>query len=461
MIGMGVLLFLAGTAGMICGYLEIIPLFSRSGPIQNELLKSNSTTSASWISFVLPLSISKKDSFFLNDISLRNCYFGLLLFASFVSGFFSKKTYLEKFFISCALIFLLISSELISPVYKYLPLINHVRLNGEFRIFAIFCMIIFGAIAIQNLILKRDLRRIIFVLRVIFVIVGILCIWSAVMLIQKNDSIWFVHDIFQADGTRASLRRLIQRLSFYDAILFHGIVQLFLLAILIGALKKLQLKKVLIIALTDLFLAAWLLLPYTGVGMRSVKTIQNLVNQSPIGIPRPELLPEKILAENYPYTDSIIGSWSMYSKQIAQARFVPYPVNLVSTGKYFESGYRDIFMNKPWIFFQKDEVENQDLNVQSYRPTAISFSLKTSQSDTIIIKQNSHRRWNYSSNGQSLAILTSAYTLIAVPVDAGNHTVQIRYDYADVLWFFIIQMGIFITLLVYLAIRSLKISKMI
>ena len=124
-----VILFLLLSAGMITGYLDIIPFFVRGEKISLADSLLNPTNLQSWASILLPFSIVKNDTFFNTDISMRNCYFSLSLLLFFILACFSKKNGWQKFLLTAGLLFTLLSAGGIfkTLAYKFIPLIGYVR----------------------------------------------------------------------------------------------------------------------------------------------------------------------------------------------------------------------------------------------------------------------------------------------------------------------------------------------
>ncbi len=145
-------LFLLLAAGMICGYLDILPHFSRSEKISLDDSLLNPTTLESWMSVLIPFATVKNDLFFHTDPSMRNSYFSLTLLLFLLTGLFLRKTKLQWFLLFAGLAFMLLASGGIfkTVAYKFIPFTGYVRLNGEFRLVSIFCYILFGAITLDR-----------------------------------------------------------------------------------------------------------------------------------------------------------------------------------------------------------------------------------------------------------------------------------------------------------------------
>ena len=88
------------SAGMIAGYLDILPHFVRGDKVSLQVSLLNPATFPSWISILLPFATVTNDAFFNTDITMRNSYFGLVLLVFFLLACFQKKNSLQKFFLS-------------------------------------------------------------------------------------------------------------------------------------------------------------------------------------------------------------------------------------------------------------------------------------------------------------------------------------------------------------------------
>ncbi|HLO80972.1 MAG TPA: hypothetical protein VK166_08440, partial [Chitinophagaceae bacterium] len=209
--------------GMIYGYSEVLPFTNRNSPIGNQVSLQNSTTTASWISFLFSLPITKNDAFFRNDISMRNCFMGILLLGSLAAVFFRKMRGPAIYFSIVGLVFLVLSSELVLPFYKELPLVNYVRLNSEFRVFALLSFILGGAIALQECLDRPDkmLQRI---LGGITILLGAAVLFAISYGFLKG-SLALLNLTGSGEHPRQAIKAFIAGLTIWDTIIIHGSIQ--------------------------------------------------------------------------------------------------------------------------------------------------------------------------------------------------------------------------------------------
>ena len=141
---------------------------------------------------------------------------------------------MQTFLLVTGFFFVLLSAGgLVKMVaYKYLPLIGFVRLNGEFRIFAILCFIIIAAIELDKFIRQKNsfsggIRIIYYLVELLLFIAISIGIYNAVHL---EESVLYKWPVVLAENSRAlRLKSFIDALSFYDLLWMQGTIQLFLL----------------------------------------------------------------------------------------------------------------------------------------------------------------------------------------------------------------------------------------
>ncbi|MBS1510382.1 MAG: hypothetical protein JST86_06065 [Bacteroidetes bacterium] len=438
-------------AGMIIGYADILPHFVRSEKISLSSSLSNPTNLQSWVSILFPLSTVKNDSFFNTDISMRNCYFGLLLFIFFIIALTGKKTSWQKFLLGTGIVFALLSSGGIFKTfaYKFIPLIGYVRLNGEFRIFSMFCFIVVAAISLNQFFEQKDIykKKTAWILNTISIVTVITVITFAFIAIIKRDSIIFrLTEIMASAGLPGKLKAAIDGLSFYDCLWIQGLVQLALLLLIKYSLGKDKAKLLIPIVVADIVIASLLNIPFTGAGKASVKDVQAVLNTSPHGIPAPAMQP---LAMNDTLTTDakgLVGDWSMYNKQIGTKEAVPYPIALHNMNAYFElikTNPRKAYADQPFLFVSGDS--SSQLILEHYSPNSINVKATCNNNCSLVLKQNYYPHWFYS-DGQKMSPIDSfGISFMQAPLHKGTQTIRFEFDPAVVKWAMLISLALFIT----------------
>jgi hypothetical protein len=428
------LLLLLLSAGMLAGYLNIIPYFLRGEKISLQDTLLHPTNLQSWISVLFPFATVKNDGFYQTDPSMRNCYFGLSLLLFFLLASVGKKNRWQKLLLVIGLLFALLSAGGMVKIfaYKFIPLIGFVRLNGEFRIFALFCFILLAAIELGKFIQqeKSFAGAIKWIYYGVEIIVLITLIWGLYKAFSTGES--FVHQfslILSQNGISAKLKALIDAISFYDTFWIQGIIQLLLLWSIKWCLINKQWNLLRKIAVADMVLACLLNIPFTGVGKASVAQVQAILNQSPRGIPTPTLQPLMLNDSSSLEQKMMIGDWSMYNKQIGSRQEVTYPIILKNSRAYFDKDAitnKENHLDKPFIFGADSSITS--ISIQSYSPQAIKLNISSSKASTLVLQQNYYPHWYYQIGNVRKAMNTFETSFMSAPVAKGNSQIRIEFE---------------------------------
>jgi len=404
-------------AGLIYSYSEIIPLFTRSGKIFPADIAFFSTPPYTYFSFFLPLPFTQIGE----EISMNNNYVGLLIMVSVIAGIFRNGKPSSLYLPATALFFLLLSTNFPISLWliQKLPLLQFVRLNGELRIFGMLPLLLFGAIQFDALFYhqRKYLRNICVVSSGLLMLT---CL-SAVFLYSGSLSsltgaiLWF----FNANKT-GSLKETIHSLGFGEMIILQSFIQSVLLLLMALCLMKKE-KWLIWLVGTDIILATLLNLPFTGVSMRPVSAIQAIIKQSPAGFPIPGTAPEKNIYSTFPATDTLIGNWSFYSKQVAIEKWHPYPIQLKSSQKYFDRAHEALMQrNTGFIFTEESSV----ISIDKFSPNEFKVTASPVMDTRLTIKQNLYPGWITMVNKSVVTPDTAYFAFPGVTIKKGHNEIS-------------------------------------
>ena len=419
--------------GMMVGYADIIPHITRGKKIESVSAIINPFSLQSFISLLLPMVTVKNDALFRTDISMRNMYFGLTLLLFLIPALRNKKNNNQLFFMYTGIFFLILS---IGGIFKhilfpFLPLVNYVRLSGEFMIFAITSFILFSAFALNKFIVeetgfsKTRYQTFYFLQLGLLVLIAI---GFAGILITHNGLFFNINDVMNKPMVAPLLKSLIDHLSFYDILVIEGIIQLGFLGALKKSLLNKRYKDLIKICALELILATLLNLPFTGVGQASVNDVDRALSKAREGVPVPFLTP--IYQNKMGKTDQsekLIGDWSFYNKQIGSLTKSFYPVELNTTKIIFKDSL-SLFSVKPFIFSTNDSAI-QSMKIVSFKGNAIDISLISNQNDTLVFQQNIYPHWNCIVNGEYKKPIIYAGVFNAVSIGPGKNFVNFSFSF--------------------------------
>jgi hypothetical protein len=421
------------SAGMMVGYSDILPFFSRGDKVTLAESMKGPATEQSWMSALLPLSITKNDSFFATDISMRNIYFSLTLLLFFFLSLFQKNSW-QKFFLFTGIAFLLLSSGGIFKIaaYKFIPLLGYVRLNGEFMIFSLLCFITIAAIELNRFIFEQKefkgiLKWIYYLLEIILFVCIAFGLYKTIN--SHQGFLYSLKTISSQSGASSKLKALIDSITFYDALWLQGIIQLFLIWGIKWCLIQRNWNYLVRLVIADIVIATLLNLPFTGVGQASVADVQRVLNKSPKGIPIPALQPVIKNDTLGIYEKGLVGNWSFYNKQIGVTNEAPYPIRLNNTIKYFDT----IDTNPSLVLTQNDYLFPTNINdtkpvIISFTGKKIAFTINATDTGRIIYQQAFYPYWFFDNGKEKREVLEHATGFIAVPLVKGENKIEITFE---------------------------------
>ena len=433
--GIFLLFFLLLSAGMIAGYLDILPYFVRSEKLTLASSLSNPSNLQTWVSALLPLATVKADAFYHTDISMRNNYLSVTLLLFLLLAIFNKKNAWQKFLLVAGLLFALLAAGGIFKTfaYHYLPFIGYVRLNGEFRIFTLLCFILVASIELDKFIRQQKtfggtLQWIYYLIEVIVITCIIAGMYKSIA--GKQSFIFNSSTILAQNSLPLKLKALVDTLTFYDTLWIQGTVQLLILwgvkwCTRFGKWDVLQ--KILV---ADMVIACLLNIPFTGVGKASVAQVQAVLLRAPKGIPLPVLQPIRDIDSLPEAQKQLVGDWSLYNKQPGVKQAVPYPVVLKNMNAYFENNYLhpdSNFLAMPFIFVGAKQPANT-LLIQNYSPNKIALSVDVSTVTKIILQQNFYPHWFYLNGDVKKPVDQAGINFMSAPVNKGHNNIVFSFE---------------------------------
>ncbi len=412
------------SSGLIMGYSDILPHFSRAEKPAMEAIM-NPSNSKSWISLLFPMATTKNDAWFATDVSMRNLYVGLTSFVFLVLTLLSKKNKEQDFLISVGMFFLLVASGgwVTNILYK-LPLLGYVRLPGEYIIFTLFVIILLSAFSIQQFLQKTIGKNIPSLLIALGIYLLCTVCWAIVKIIVTHESILFnLATVNEAGNYTAKLKLLIDGIRFYDAFLIQASIQFILLVCIYRALARGMYLRLVIIIAADLIIASLLNLPFTAVGQASVKNVQQVLDTSPRGIPMPLLQPITLNDTGTLAKTSLVGNWSFYNKQPGVSTLVPYPIELNTANQIFSPANKNSFL-KPIVFSTKATAV---VAIKKFTGQQINLDVVATDKDTLVWQQSNYPHWKVYVDDKPAQMLAYRGVYMATLISPGHHKVDFQF----------------------------------
>gem|GEM_PF-4821327 len=413
--------------GLMYGYGYNLLLTTRAPGEASIGSAHGASTASTWISALLPFSTtSTHDRRFDTDIALRNIYIGLLPLVMVLHAWLFQRNRWTIFWSIVIIFFLFISGGpgINGGLSAYLPLLSQVRLEGEFRIFAMF-----GGLILSASVLHRPFRDIggrSDRIAIIFQTLTILFISTAVMVLA---AMLLSRESIPNHGQVApGIKGFLHSLDIVDAILVQSMIQAFICFGLWRCFRQASLPvgRIILLVVLDMTLSAGLNLPYTGVGSRSVSDLQTLIDRSPKDVPALDMRSTTEITAEYPNTDSVIGYWGLYAKQIANSRRAAYPMRLKSGTQFFPV-HSDSLLKKGMLF--TDGEQEIHYSVKSFQPDKAVFLIRSEVPQTLYWKQMFHPRWTAAIHGAEIEPRPAHGGIIGIQVPSGEQ--EIVFSFSD------------------------------
>jgi hypothetical protein len=422
--------------GVIISDLDVLLHISRGNkpPLSESLLEP--TTLQCYLSLLFPLAVNKS-SLFETDVSMRNVFMGIGSFCGVILllQYLNKKILVALGLAILFFVFLAAGGLFKTVAYYALPLVGNVRLNGEFAYFALVIAILAGAFGLQELLaddrLKRSLKR----LLGIFIILSLLAAISAVLIILVlPGSTMHVYSNRMDDDFKSTVRALIDHLTAADLLLISALI--LLASLLVIRINLWSTRKIVVIVVLNLVINTWLTLPFTGLGMKSKKQINNEMTQFGPGISRQELQPlykTKFIDSGLKGQFTMLGS---YSKKIGYPDEEQYPVELKNTQNFFsDSSLFRFITHQSYVFLSTDTTVTAETNfdsttikIKKFAPGNFHVFVNNGQYRFITFLQNDYPYWQTLVNGRMVRHYTSFKSFISVPIEPGNNDVEFFFN---------------------------------
>jgi hypothetical protein len=418
---------------VIISNLDVLQHISRGNKISLPESLLAPTSFQSYLSFLFPLAVNKS-SFFATDISMRNIYAGL----SSVAGIIFLSKYINKKILVFALIpllfFVLLSSGGIFKTifYHILPLVGHVRLNGEFVFFVIVIILLLVAFSLQFFITNKNYKPLLIKSRRFLIILfSSTAILALFFLLWSHSSIVY-GKIFLPD-LKVSIKNILDNLQFTDLLLINALIQLFSILLVT---RKYSHSKAIIILACNLIVITWLTLPFTGLGMAGKKEMNKKMMVLPHGLYAQELLPLnqlKFLDSSLKKELLLLGS---YTKKIGYPLEEQYPVQLNTTKKFFEDTGLHNFINKQaFIFLSEDTTidaktscDSSLVVINAFGPGHLKITVNNTGYHFLIFLQNNYPYWEVFIDGKKESRFTAYKTFVCLSLKQGVQKIEFRFN---------------------------------
>jgi hypothetical protein len=459
-----VLIIFAGLSlPAIVSFIDLLPYYQRGSGTNYQSSIVNSFEWQHFLSFIFPTTIKANDISTATDLTCRNVYVGLFTII-ILAAFPPKLNRRNILLIGLTLFALLFSLGDATPVrkicYNLFPLMDTFRHPSQMRLFFIFSILLLTAPGLKYLLSNQltpveinKLRKLIWIITGLVLVVTIIAFTRSGILKQSIG--------FEFSQFRNAAKNILDSISFSDAIVLSGLVQLFFLVSFLLLLKKSYSHKRLFFYLwiANLFIMAQFVLPATFVSKTSPKEINDFIHSAPKGFPLTGL--EKTIEENS--KDAVanfdkIALTYFYNKKIGISHITNSPSFLTVQAEFIDNNFLYQYVSSLPVAYIADsiiqlkdsaildfnnncryvvaDIPNDAKGVCDPADTAIikklsanNFEIETQKLSAgyLVLTQNYHHHWRASVDGEKAIIHKTNTSFMGISIPAGKHTIVFRF----------------------------------
>ncbi len=476
--------------GLIVSLYYTFPYVDRLSGLSYEISRGYAFTPQCLISFLYPFAAITNHEFFNTDISITNGFIGVLVLIGGFIGLFRKKSGFMTILLIFGAICFLASFGKYTPVQKllfsYVPFMNLFRFPSFYRYFAILALLLsagyFFTHHIENDKLYRN-KTFLWLLSI-----ALFTYLAGVLISTTKINFPGLSNRIRQMNTIESFRQG----GFYENIFIQGIIQFIILGIFLFLIlfKKLVNKSlILLFTILELILAVQLNLPVTGFGSADPKEIREKFNRFPQGFPIPDQIE---LRKNLDLNNTSGVLWrnlGNFNKQVSSDAFTSFMFSgWTKLADYYPS-LRDSILSNELVYLSNDIRSSRDhvdsaiskktvflpdsvwerfakltysshpgdtAFIASFQPDKIVCSVSLKSSQWINLIQNDYKGWQVFIDSKAVDHYTSNFSLISLPVPAGDHEVMFVFQMDLVRDCYIISVLIFLLLIILIYYYRLK-----
>ena len=412
----------------ILSTIELLQYMSRGKPLSanTNFFNSNYLPLSGISSMLLPFS-SVKMRLPNTEGTMFNSYAGLFTVLTLpvaIAQTIKEKNRTALAIALVALLFLLISFGSILPVrnaLNILPGFSYFRNPGLFRLYFIFFLIIYIAIAFRNFSWKEifDLNQAVFPrhLRLGFFILLLFCLVALVLHFSDGKNLSF-----------SSLQGLIKNISYPQTVFINALIQIvFLVTIfLFTSIAKYKLAKIFIIG--ELIVNTLFCTPYFTVSSYSLPEVNNILH-SVKGFP---VQKQKVNEAAAIYRDEKGNEWAnvnIFHKEVSVNESYRGPLVLKNFSKFADdsSVAKKVFDHA--LLFPGDSTDNKnEIKLILQRPTHIKIEVIATEATSVTVMQNYFPGWKVYYNDKKLELVKNNKPGMSVNIPAGKGTIDFIFS---------------------------------
>ncbi|MFT3681421.1 MAG: YfhO family protein [Ferruginibacter sp.] len=494
---LAVITFLLLALPAFLSYADYLPYYQRSSAIAISDAQANPFNPFAIISYLFPLSVTKQHGWLTTDPTARSAYMGLFTLLLLVFILKKKFSGTQRFILTATIIIFLFSLGPATPVrkifYHLVPLTDHFRHPGIMRLFTTLGLLILSSFMLDDFFeAVKDKSTKFYSHLGIF---GIIAVVLAMLVHTGNSPLFkkitlFKANFFQAADKRSFIKQFYDSLSFADAVLLEGLIQIIFLALFIYILRKkniLQLKWLAFLFIINPVLLAQFSIPSTFVAQKSPAAINNLIKESPVDFPLPDIN-TTIETNNFieAGTNREFGCASFYTKKIVQVKeelnpsftrslsdfdsdsllaekVMQYPVcyfadTVIRYGEAgkIATGNKKVLFTDSSLRIDTASAGRSSISIKQFAPWGLFFDITITQQKPFVLFQNYNSNWQLLVDGRETSIHKGNISFMYAMINSGRHQLEFRYKPPYLPLSLTVSAAAFLTVIIFLLMQRKK-----
>jgi hypothetical protein len=455
------IIFMLLSSVVLISSLKVSTLLTRYDQLGIEYVTEGALPLKALISFVFPFAVTKNAEFWGTDLTLLNCYIGVIPLLFLVFGAITNKNSYSRLFLIFGIGFLTLALAHVFPFRKwlyYLPFMNIFRFPTIFRFFAMMFFILVAGMGINQFFKKEHHQKL---------LKGIVLVFSAIVLVAIVYNGFFIQKWVFKNLLIFDFKLFLDAASIHDRIFLQAIITLAILVSFYYILIRFKgnTRKFFLIVLVafDLIIATQLNMYHTIVDFANPKPTQQAIQNLPQGFPAPDMN-KKMIDISDQTAPSIPFLWrnlNIFHKRTTFSGYSPYYFS--SMHKAEKEGLMHAVISNP-LFFLADRISSKyiidslsidtlsakRITIEEFSPTQVELNVHTEREQLLTFIQNYYPGWKVYVNGIERKIIRSNYTFMSVWLEQGESSIQFEYKPKKVIIAFYISTIIFMVIIIYL-----------
>ena len=451
--GITVLVFILIVSPAVLSWWDFFDYYERGSGTSLDRIQTNAFPPFSSLSYLLPSAVSKSHPLLQTDLTARNASTGIFIFLFFLLALAGKLKPVYKFISVLTLFSFLFSLGDATPIrewcHRFLPFMNTFRHPASIRVVTSIGIILIAAPALNGFLsLKEPVTK-----KINLITTVILTLLSGVLILYLPQS--NLSDFSGNENHKAFL----DKLSFADIGVLQGIIQILFISLFLLASRKGLNKYIPALVIINSIIFCWMALPFTFISQVKASVVDQYIASFPKNYPLTEIANPVTTTGADSSTVSPLGQEKFYNKTISTQDHVITPtINSRYTDFLKDSLLRKALNNYPFVYFSDTtvlsttglpdsgrivlferigrvmEIKNHTtdtINVVKFGPNNIELEVTANNYGLLNLFQQYHHGWRAFEDNVEIPVYCTNRAFISVPVSAGKHIIQFRFEPHD------------------------------